>query len=109
MYIFGGCTLEADFLMDCAALHITSKRWLVFPTKWPAPNSRSVCGTSVFRQQIFLFTGIPNNLFERVREVYVLDTAQIQWLSDKSMGKQALSNLASDSEYTSMGQIEEGN
>ena len=112
MYIFSGCTLEHDSLGDCAAFHIASRRWRVFPTQSPAPSLRSVYSATVFRQQILLFAGVVTEASETFSEVYVLDTAQIQWLPvtrHEAMGKQALSSLASDSGYASMGRIEQGN
>jgi hypothetical protein len=82
MYIFGGSTRGYEPLTDVAALHITSMSWLVFPTMHPLLFLSSVCRTSVFRKQIFLFTDRDMSVIRGKGKVYVLDTAQIRWLPD---------------------------
>jgi Galactose oxidase, central domain len=103
MYILGGRTINGDYLSDLAALHITSKRWLILPTTWPAP-SHSVYSMTAFRQQIFVLAGATSRA-PKASEVYVLDTTQIRWPLGtwlKDMGEEAFISPPSDSAYGSM-------
>ena len=88
MYIFGGRSLDDDFLGDLSALDIVGRRWYAFPDTGHAPSPRSGLCMSTYGSKIYVVGGESKaEDQEEISMIYTLDTSKLKVSIIEGAGK----------------------